>query len=67
MAKAKAPFSFSVNTAVWVRNPGPMADVAMRNAAPKRIASVPFRSSAAPREAPAVPFASAMPHTSIQG
>ena len=30
-----APISF-VKTAVWVINPGPIADVAIKNAAPKR-------------------------------
>ena len=34
MAKAKLAANFSVNTAVWVRKPGPMADVAMMKAAP---------------------------------
>ena len=27
----------AVNTAVWVRNPGPMAEVAIRSAAPARV------------------------------
>ena len=34
IANAKLAANFSVNTAVCVRNPGPMADVAMMNAAP---------------------------------
>ena len=34
IAKAKAAFSWSVKTVVWVRNPGPMAEVAIRKAAP---------------------------------
>lgn len=37
MAKAKLAPNFSVNTAVCVKNPGPIADVAMRKTAPKRI------------------------------
>ncbi len=36
MANPNAAANRSVNTAVWVRNPGPIADVAMRNAAPRR-------------------------------
>ena len=34
MAKAKAAFSWSVKTVVCVRNPGPIAEVAIRKAAP---------------------------------
>ena len=34
MAKAKLARSRSVKTVVWVRKPGPMAEVAMRKAAP---------------------------------
>ena len=34
IAKAKAAFSLSVKTAVCVRNPGPIAEVAIRKAAP---------------------------------
>ena len=34
MAKAKSARSRSVKTVVWVKKPGPMAEVAIRNAAP---------------------------------
>ena len=34
IAKAKAAFSWSVKTVVCVKNPGPMAEVAIRKAAP---------------------------------
>ena len=36
MAKAKEVPSDPVKKAVWVRNPGPMAEVAIRKAAPAR-------------------------------
>ncbi len=36
MTNAKLAMSCSVKTVVCVRNPGPIADVAMRNAAPSR-------------------------------
>ena len=36
IAKAKAAPIVTVKTEVWVRNPGPMALVAMKNIAPKR-------------------------------
>lgn len=42
MAKAKAACSFSVNTAVCVKKPGPMAEATMRKAAPKRTLTVFF-------------------------
>ncbi len=35
IAKANVAFSSLVKEIVWVRNPGPMADVAIRNAAPR--------------------------------
>ena len=35
IAKANAARSWTVNVVVWVRNPGPMADVAIRNIAPR--------------------------------
>ena len=34
IAKAKAAFNLSVKTAVCVKNPGPIAEVAIKNAAP---------------------------------
>src|SRR5688500_8828583 len=37
IAKPKLAPSCAVKTAVWVRKPGPIADVAMRNAAPTRM------------------------------
>jgi len=40
MAKAKAAPNFTVKVVVWVMNPGPMADVAMRNIAPSTVARV---------------------------
>ena len=36
MAKANAAPSATVKFVVWVMNPGPMAEVAMRNMAPRR-------------------------------
>ena len=42
IAKANAAFIFSVNTAVCVRNPGPIADVAIRNAAPNSTLRISF-------------------------
>ncbi len=36
IAKANAALSLSVKTAVCVRNPGPIAEVAIKNAAPIR-------------------------------
>ena len=36
MAKAKLAPYCAVNTVVWVRKPGPMAEVAMMKAAPRR-------------------------------
>ena len=36
IAKAKLAPNFSVNTVVWVKNPGPMAEVAIIKAAPSR-------------------------------
>ena len=59
MAKAKSARSRSVKTVVWVRKPGPMAEVAMRNAAPTAApAAFPAAAgsfvSAAPRGSPTV-------------
>ena len=48
-----------MNTAVWVRNPGPMADVAIRNAAP----AVTPRTPAGPGRSPAA-FAFIFPRES---
>ena len=37
MANAKAAASWSVNATVWVMKPGPMAEVAIRNMAPRNL------------------------------
>ena len=42
MAKAAEAKSCCVKTVVCVKNPGPMADVAIRNAAPRRTCNVLF-------------------------
>ncbi|MPN52428.1 hypothetical protein SDC9_200089 [bioreactor metagenome] len=42
----KAAFKFCVKTADCVRNPGPIAEVAMRKAAPNKTLNVPFLSRA---------------------
>src|SRR5687768_12131905 len=44
IAKAKLAPRRSVKTAVWVRNPGPIADVAIRKAAPIRVDRTVLRS-----------------------
>ena len=44
IANAKLAPSVWVNTAVCVRKPGPMADVAMRNAAPMSVDRTALRS-----------------------
>ena len=46
MAKANAAPICTVNTVVWVMNPGPIALVAMRNMAPREAAKLVGRSTA---------------------
>ncbi len=36
ITKPKVAFNEDVKVAVWVKNPGPIAEVAIRNAAPNR-------------------------------
>ena len=54
MAKAAAAPSFTVKVVVWVMNPGPIAEVAIRNIAPSKIDRVLIFFGAAPTVPPPV-------------
>ena len=65
IANAKAAPSLPVNTAVCVRNPGPMALVAMRKMAPRRAVRVDALAAACPSVGPCCDVCSGKAHAPI--